>query len=349
MSPDDSVAGDDTPPLSLEPNLDEEVDDDDVLSQLERCAAEAQKATTSTRSGSSKRKRSRQEASSQALDTEYLQTIDLSMKANTKLIQKLVEVNDLTPEKPKSAREPFIRYVEDTLKSLTEEDFKTMRTRLTPSKTVKEPNTQEIFFNDFDRDLGFDHVKEWPTLTQYTANRRKHRKHLPDVISISSDSADTTIGQLDNNSIVSDATEDLNTIVIAPQEDTSYGDDDSPSQSLLRRRRSFSSGRAKTIVIVPDSDNGSPSQSLLRRRRSLNFSSVSVTTTATTTSTPTASTPTPTAASRESSEAVSILGKTIYILGTTNQVLDSSLKDEPGDAEIQVLKDVAEKMDNTEK
>ena len=117
---------DDAPLLSLEAHLDDVVDEENLMSELGQAADQGNKATSSTPSGSYRgMKRNRQETSSPGPDTGSLRAIQLSMRTNTELLKKLVE------KKPDSPREPFIRYVGETLRTLPEEDFKTMKKRIT--------------------------------------------------------------------------------------------------------------------------------------------------------------------------------------------------------------------------
>ena len=89
------------------------------LSHIERAASED--ATAGRRQGQSRgQKRARHDDD----DEELLREIRDSMKINTDLLSELVTT------KPSSGREPFIKYVSDTLRSMTATDFKEATKRI---------------------------------------------------------------------------------------------------------------------------------------------------------------------------------------------------------------------------
>lgn len=130
---DGSASEDESRPASPPPSLvrlssNLEDDDDNVLTRIESSAAHSRSQATptpstgtpTTSSGKRGTKRSREESK----DIDYLIAINQSMKYNNELLQRLVD------EKPKSSRDTFIRYVGDTLRDMSAEEYKTVKTKI---------------------------------------------------------------------------------------------------------------------------------------------------------------------------------------------------------------------------
>ena len=114
--------------LSQEPEaLETEAGDDQSLADLERAAAEQGRGGTSSSTPQSRHpSQSRGQKRSRQDDDDVLRDIRDSMKANTQLLSQLVTT------KPSSVREPFINFVADSLRSMSDGRYEEAKQKLVP-------------------------------------------------------------------------------------------------------------------------------------------------------------------------------------------------------------------------
>ena len=112
------------PALPLVANLEEQVDDDALLSQMEEQAAANRCQPTPPSSSSSRGRRQRGRLEGQ--DDSVLLEIRDTMKTSTELLSQLVDL-----DRGSSARKPFITYVSQTLRDMPEAEYQVMKQKMT--------------------------------------------------------------------------------------------------------------------------------------------------------------------------------------------------------------------------
>ena len=107
------------PPPSVDSDGDSQAH---VLEDMESAAVDQDSTPqpTSTSSRSRKRDKRREEECQEEEDT-WMRDLRATMQANQALLEKLVE------ERPQSDREPFVRFVADTLRTAPQEQYDEMK------------------------------------------------------------------------------------------------------------------------------------------------------------------------------------------------------------------------------
>ena len=108
------------PPPSVDSDGDSQAH---VLEDMESAAVDQDSTPqpTSTSSRSRKRDKRRREEECQEEEDTWMRDLRATMQANQALLEKLVE------ERPQSDREPFVRFVADTLRTAPQEQYDEMK------------------------------------------------------------------------------------------------------------------------------------------------------------------------------------------------------------------------------